>query len=150
MAYLADTNIVIRRVVAGDPQYSTISAALTLLDRQSEAVSITAQNLVEFQALATRPVTANGWGMTTVQASTEARKIEAIFPLLPETPAIYPLWRNLINTYNVIGRQVYDARLVAVMLAYGITHILTLDPTGFRRFPMITVMTPQDVINLPP
>ncbi len=146
MACLADTNIVIRRVVPGDPQYPTISAALTLLDQQGETVYITAQNLVEFQALASRPVTANGWGMTTAQASAEARKIEAIFPLLPETPAIYPLWRNLIDTYNVIGRQVYDARLVAVMLAHGISHILTLDPTGFRRYAaIITVVEPQNV-----
>jgi predicted nucleic acid-binding protein len=146
MAYLADTNIVIRRVVTGDPQYPIISASLTLLDQQGEMVYITAQNLVEFQALATRPITANGWGMTTAQASAEARKIEAIFPLLPETPAIYPLWRNLIDTYNVIGRQVYDARLAAVMLAHGISHILTLDPTGFRRYgAIITVIEPQNV-----
>lgn len=146
MAFLADTNIVIRRVLPSDPQYTTISIALTLLDQQGENVFITAQNLVEFQALATRPVTANGWGMTTAQASAEAKKIEAIFPLLPETPAVYPLWRSLIDTHNVTGRQVYDARLVAIMLAHGITHILTLDPTGFRRYPEITVMTPQDVI----
>src|SRR5579862_5166345 len=146
MAYLADTNIVIRRVVTGDPQYPTISAALILLDQQGETVYITAQNLVEFQALATRPITSNGWGMTTAQASAEARKIEAVFPLLPETPAIYPLWRNLIDTYNVIGRQVYDARLAAVMLAHGIPHILTLDPTGFRRYSaIITVVEPQNV-----
>ena len=69
MAYLADTNIVIRRVVTGDPQNPIISLALTLLHRQGETVHITAQNLVEFQALATRPVTANGWGLTTAQTS---------------------------------------------------------------------------------
>jgi predicted nucleic acid-binding protein len=146
MAYLADTNIVIRRVVTGDPQYPLISSALNLLDQRSETVYITAQNLVEFQALATRPVAANGWGLTTVQASAEAQKIEAIFPLLPETPAIYPLWRNLVDTFNVTGRQVYDARLVAVMQAHGITHLLTLDPTGFRRFAsIITVVEPHAV-----
>jgi len=146
MAYLADTNIVIRRVTTGDPQYPLIGAALTKLDQQGETVYITAQNLVEFQALATRPATANGWGLTTAQASAEAQKIEAIFPLLPETPGIYPLWRNLVDTYAVTGRQVYDARLVAVMQAHGITHLLTLDPTGFRRYSaVITVVEPHAV-----
>jgi predicted nucleic acid-binding protein len=143
MAYLADTNIVSRRVVTGDPQVPTISAALTLLQQQGETVYVTAQNLVEFHALATRPIKANGWGLTTARASAEARKIEAIFPRLPETPGIYPLWRNLIDTFSVTGRQVYDARLVAVMQAHAITHLLTLDPTDFRRYAaIITVVEP--------
>ena len=79
MAYLADTNIVIRRLVTGDPQYPLISAALTKLDQQGETVYITAQNLVEFQALATRPVTANGWGLTTAQASAVRRARVFVF-----------------------------------------------------------------------
>jgi predicted nucleic acid-binding protein len=140
MPYLADTNIVIRRSVTGDPQYATISAALTLLQQQGETVYVTAQNLVEFHALASRPIKANGWGLTTAQATAERRKIEAIFPLLPETPGIYPLRRNLIDTYSVIGRQVYDARLVAVMQAHAITHLLTLDPTDFRRYAAIIIV----------
>jgi predicted nucleic acid-binding protein len=148
--YLADTNVVIRRLVFGDPMFLLISSALSILDHAGDLVYITPQNLVEFQALATRPASANGWGMTTAQASTEARKIEAVFTMLPEIPAIYPRWRNLIDSYNVIGRQVYDARLVAVMQAHGVTNILTLDPTGFRRYREITVVTPQDLVNPSP
>ena len=146
MAYLADTNIITRRVLPADPQHAIVSTALLTLDQQGESVYITPQNMIEFQALATRPATANGLGMTPVQASAEARRIEAVYPLLPDTPAIYPLWRNLVDTYAVIGRQVYDARLVAVMQAHGITHFLTLDPTDFRRYAaIITIVEPQNV-----
>ncbi len=146
MAYLVDTNIITRRVLPADPQHSVVSAALLALDQQGETVYITPQVLVEFQALATRPAAANGLGMTPSQASAEARRIEAIYSLLPDTPAIYPLWRNLVDTYAVAGRQVYDARLVAVMQAHGITHFLTLDPTDFRRYSgIITVIEPQNV-----
>jgi predicted nucleic acid-binding protein len=87
--------------------------------------------------------------MSAAMATLEAQKIEAIFPLLPETPAIYPLWRTLVHTHSVVGRQVYDARLVAVMQAYGITHILTMNPTHFRRFPDLTVIEPKDVLGPP-
>jgi predicted nucleic acid-binding protein len=146
MAYLADTNVIIRRMAPADIQYQSISSALDLLHQQGETVYITAQNLIEFQALATRPVEANGWGLAAEVASAEARKLEVIFPLLAETPAIYPLWRNLVDTFGVVGRQVYDARLVAVMQAYGVSHMLTLDPTGFRRYSqIITVVEPKEV-----
>jgi len=47
----------------------------------------------------------------------------------------------------VVGRQVCDARLVAVMQAYGITRILTLNPAGFRRYaPLIAIDDPQDLV----
>jgi predicted nucleic acid-binding protein len=146
VAYLADTNIITRRVLPADPQHGVVSAALLTLDQQGETVYVAPQNLIEFQALATRPAAANGLGMTPAQASAEARRIEAVYLLLPDTPAIYPLWRNLVDTYAVVGRQVYDARLVAVMQAHGITHLLTLDPTDFRRYAgIITVVEPQNV-----
>lgn len=146
MAYLADTNIIARRVLPLDPLHGVVSAALLKLDQQGETVYITPQNLIEFQSLATRPVTANGLGMTPSQASAEAQRIEAVFPLLAETPAIYPLWRSLVDNYSVVGRQVYDARLVAFMQAYSITHLLTLDPTDFRRYAsLITIVEPQNL-----
>jgi predicted nucleic acid-binding protein len=146
MTYLADTNIITRRILPADPLHSVVSAALLTLDQQGETVYITPQNLIDFQALATRPVTANGLGMTPAQASAEASRIEAVYQLLPDVPAIYPLWRNLVDTYSVVGRQVYNARLAAVMQAHGVTHLLTLDPTDFRRYAaVITVVEPHNV-----
>ncbi len=149
MAYLADTNVAARWVLPGDPGYPTIRSAIFALQARQEIVYITPQVLMEFHALATRPVTANGLGWTAQAARIEARHIETIFPLLAETVAIYPLWGALIDAYGIIGRQVYDARLVAVMQAHGISHILTMNPTHFRRFAGITVVEPSTIIASP-
>lgn len=90
MAYLADTNVVARWVLPNDPQYPTIRQALFILQARRKIVDITAQVLVEFHALATRPAEANGLGWTAADARNEAHKIEAVFPLLPEVDTIYP------------------------------------------------------------
>ena len=73
-------------------------------------------------------------------------RIEDAFPLLPETPDVYPLWRSLVDRQGVVGRQVYDARLVAVMMTHGVSRLLTLNPNHFRRFSEIVGVTPDDVI----
>jgi predicted nucleic acid-binding protein len=143
--YLLDTNVVARRVLASDPLHPIVVTASDTLLRRGEILHITGQNLIEFQALATRPVSANGLGLSGQEATAEARVIEGLFPLLDETPAIYPIWRTMVETHDVAGRQVYDARLVAVMLAHGVTDLLTLNPTHFRRFSAINVTEPQDV-----
>ena len=146
MPYLADTNIVFRRVLASDPRHVLVKSAMDLLLLQGETIHACSQNLMEFHALATRPIEANGLGMTSVDARNEAHVIESVFPLLPDVGSIYAQWCFLIDAYGVIGRQVYDARLVAVMLAHGISHLLTLNPTHFRRFGEITVVEPRQLL----
>ncbi|MEN6357468.1 MAG: hypothetical protein ABFD83_10330 [Armatimonadota bacterium] len=46
---------------------------------------------------------------------------------------------------NVNGKQAHDARIVALMLAHGITHILTLNPGDFSRYTGVTPVTPNEV-----
>jgi predicted nucleic acid-binding protein len=145
MSYLADTNVVFRRVLASDPWYSLVKSAVDLLLLRGETIYACAQNLIEFHALATRSVEANGLGMTCTDARDQARVIESVFPLLPDIAAIYPQWCSLIDAHDVTGRQVYDARLVAGILAHGITHLLTLNPAHFRRFSEVTVVEPAEL-----
>ena len=142
MAYLLDTNVAWRRIQETDPRHANVKSAIDALVSAGEQVYVTAQNLVEFRAVATRPQRANGLGLTPETASMKAREIESLFDLLPDTPAIHPQWRILVDQYAVCGKQVHDTRLVAVMLVHGVTHLLTLNGTDFRRFSCITVIEP--------
>ena len=139
----ADTNIIFRSINPNDPQFGIVRNALETLWQNETRLYITAQSLVEFQALATRPTQANGLGLSAVEASEQAQELERIFEFLPETPEIYPTWRALIDAYGTVGRAVYDARIVAVMRVYEIPAILTLNPTDFRRYQEIQVIEPR-------
>ena len=85
---MADTNVVFRRVLISDPLHERVKSGIDSLLRSGRIIQVTPQNLIEFQALATRPVEANGLGLTASDASTQARLIESYFDLLPETPVI--------------------------------------------------------------
>jgi predicted nucleic acid-binding protein len=147
--YLIDTNTVFRRYLPDDPYHTVAHQGIGALLRRDETLFVTPQNLLEVHALVTRPVAANGMGMSPLEARELCSLIESDFHMLPETPEIYPLWKNLVDRYSVIGRQVYDSRLVAVMLAHGVDHLLTLNPAHFRRFTEITVHTPEEIVNAP-
>jgi predicted nucleic acid-binding protein len=45
----------------------------------------------------------------------------------------------------VVGKQAHDARLVAVTLVHGITHLLTFNTDDFKRYDEITVVNPKDI-----
>ena len=107
---------------------------------------MTAQNLIEFWSVASRPIEANrlGWSVETVRQ--EIDRLLALFPLLDDTADVFTHWLQLVSTYRVIGRRVHDARLVAAMLTHGVTHLLTFNRDDFRQFAMITVVTPMDLL----
>ena len=72
-------------------------------------------------------------GLPPADAESLAATFEARFPLLPETPDIYPAWKVLVQALGVIGKQVHDARLVAVCHVHGVTHLLTFNVAHFAR-----------------
>jgi len=67
-----------------------------------------------------------------------------VFPLLPDSPAIFTVWERLVVQYRVSRKPAHDARLVAAMLVHGLTAILTFDRTGFSRYAGIEVVDPAD------
>ena len=73
MAYLLDTNCMWRRFIASDPDHSRVKAKIDTLLRNGETLYITAQNMIEFQAVATRPTTANGLGLSSSDTNTQDR-----------------------------------------------------------------------------
>src|SRR5262249_23428343 len=92
------------------------------------------QNYVEFWNVATRPAARNGMGLSLADANRHLRLVERLFPLLPDSPAVYPEWRRLVVAFGVSGVQVHDTRLVAVLRAHRVSHIPSFNSADFARY----------------
>jgi len=148
MFYLVDTGILLRLFDRSDPQSTIIRQALPALLLIGEELCTTVQNVAEFWNVWTRPTSARGgYGQSPSSARRRVRLIERFGPILPETNDSYSKWKDLASTHNIIGVSVHDARLVAVMETANVTHLITLNPDDFRRYPGITVLTPEDVLD---
>jgi predicted nucleic acid-binding protein len=115
-----------------------------------EAICALPQNIAEFWNVCTRPIDKNGLGFTPARTDAELRKIEAIVTVIPDVPAIYPVWRGMVAAHSVSGVQVHDTRIAAAMKVHGITHLLTFNGDDFKRFQGITVVAPDEVVNQQP
>lgn len=131
--YLLDTNVLVRLADQLDPLHATAVNAVLTLHKRNEVLHITAQNIVEFRNVATRPLVNNGLGQSTTWTEQTIVRLESVFALLHERPDIYTTWKSIVESLGVIGKQVHDARLVAVSHLYGITHILTFNVKHFSR-----------------
>jgi predicted nucleic acid-binding protein len=142
--YLVDTNVLLRFADRMHTLHPTIRGAVRKRRSAGDRLQATSQNFAEFWNVATRPVVRNGFGLTPADADRRLRILERLFPLLPDSPAVYPEWRRLIVVFGVSGVQVHDARLVAAMKAHGITFILTLNPSDFARY------SPEGIVAIDP
>lgn len=150
MAYLPDTNLLVRLANSNDALFVTADAAIGRLLGRGELVHSTPQNYTEFRAVATRPTgAANGLGLSAAEAEVRAAGFEADFPLLPDGPDIHPEWKRLVAATGTIGKQVHDARLAAVCSVHGVTHLLTFNTSDFVRFvpvvPGLVLVHPNQV-----
>jgi len=146
MAYLFDTNIFLRLTNKADPAHTLAADALRALRRRRETLCFTPQVLAEFWSVCTRPPSARGgFGLLPAEAERRARIIERYFRLLPDSMATYQEWRQCLVRYAISGVKVHDARLIASMKVYSITHLLTFNAEDFRRYQDITVIEPPHI-----
>jgi predicted nucleic acid-binding protein len=128
-----------------DANYQIVTGAVEWPNEQKAKLYFSLQNIAEFWNVSTRPMEGNGHGLSTLETDTLLKSIERTMTFLPDNAQVYSIWRQLVSTHHVKGVQVHDARLAAVMQAHGDTHILTLNPADFLRYPNIQAVHPTQV-----
>ena len=145
MRYLVDTNVLLRWSQADSPDCSVCTQAVDGLLDNGNDLCICAQVLIEFWAVSTRPMSANGLGLTAKQISEQMANLREMFTILPEPSNIADRWQMVAENHAVLGKQAHDARVAALMLAHGVTHILTFNTGDFTRYQGITAVSPADM-----
>lgn len=145
MRVLVDTNILLRSVQPNHPLCSQATHAVSKLIRQRDAVFFCSQNIAEFWNVATRPSERNGLGLSPEEVLREVGNIEKSLTLLPDVPAIYSAWKQIVSDHKVQGVKVYDARLVAIMSIYTVESVLTFNSVDFERFTNVRAIHPSSL-----
>jgi predicted nucleic acid-binding protein len=138
--YLVDTNVLLRSTQKLHPFHKDAVRATLKLKQRGEGLCVLSQNSIEFWAVATRPLVANGLDMTIDEAKNEMAKLKKFFVLLPDSPKIFDEWETPVVQHQVAGKPTHDARLVAAMKVYNVTHLLTFNASDFKRFTSITAI----------
>lgn len=89
MAYLLDSNILIRQFDIASPLRSHALASIEALIKAKEEVVIFPQVIIEFWSVVTRPLNVNGLGWTPAQAEAAINSLPSVIRLVPETSAVF-------------------------------------------------------------
>jgi predicted nucleic acid-binding protein len=142
---ILNANIFLRYAEANSPQHPIVRVVIPHLMAKGYALFCFEQTCFEFWTVATRPIANNGLGLNPSEADTELTKLLGYFPLLENQPGLFAEWRTLVATHSISGKPSHDARYVAGMNIYGVTHILTFNTIDFARFPGIVALDPTAI-----
>jgi predicted nucleic acid-binding protein len=149
MQILLDSNILLRIADQDSEFHSESLDAIDRLHLMGHECVIVPQVLYEYWVVATRPVTANGLGATTLEANTKIGEWLSVFTLKHDQGAVFSHWRRLVSEHDVKGKKAHDARLVAAAFDQAIDWMLTYNKADFSRFHGIKIDSPGDVLAMP-
>ncbi len=146
MLTLLDTNILLRCVQAGNPMGILAKAAVDVLLRSGRTLCISSQNIYEFLAVSTKPISENGLGWSHEDADAALSILLGKVDIFYDSPAVVQETRRLVVAHRVTGKKVHDGRLAAVASVHGIAEILTFNEVDFSRYGLLRVLTPAKVM----
>ena len=130
---LIDTNVLVYSTVSSCPKFHEARTWLSQLAARGDNLFITPQIVREYLVVLPRgAVFAETF--TVEQALGEIEAILKTVIELDETVEVATQLRRLIKKYDVCGKNIHDANLVATMLVYRITRLATYNPKDFVRF----------------
>jgi len=128
---VVDTNVLL---AATDKSRRTHQAATQFLNTDPRRLALTPQIVREYLVVATRPVAANGLGLTVTDAVTNIEEFLADMEFLDETLATTRHLLDLVGRGLAEGKQIHDANLVATALAHRASALVTDNQAHFLRF----------------
>lgn len=143
MTLAVDTCVLLEATDAGRAHHRV---ALDVLELHPDLV-LPAQAIREYLAASTRPIAANGLGLSLAAARANLDAFRGNMRLLPEERPVLPSFFRLLDAAPCTGRRLYDAHLAATAMAHQVFEVLTLNGSDFAPFAAhLSVVTPNEAL----
>jgi predicted nucleic acid-binding protein len=137
-ACVIDTNVLVYSTVLDNPWYEQARRWLATLQNQGVRLCVTTQILREYLVVLTRgSIFEKSFSVDQVVA--QIRVLLPDLTVLDEPLEVVDLLHDLVRRYQIRGKSIHDANVVAVMLAHGIHRLATFNSSDFQRFKEIAL-----------
>jgi len=131
--WFVDTNVLVYATDARSPFHHMARDMLKSARDKGVELCVNAQVIREYISAASRSVGESKpipWSTILENCS----RFQQMFTVLSEGQETVSRLRELLNTVPAAGKQVHDANIVATMLVYGVSVLLTHNAADFARY----------------
>ena len=128
-----DTSLLVAASVGQHPGHLAAKSYLVTLAANQTPTCISPQVCREFMVVLTRqPLSGRTFTVAEAVAALDAWR--TVSTLLEEDGHVVREWLQLVERFQVRGKQVHDCNLVAVMQVHGIQRLATRNAADFQRY----------------
>lgn len=142
-----DTNV----LVAATDESRPFHAAAQALIARGRSVGLqgatSGQVIREYLVVATRPMSANGLGLSPADALGNIEKMTRHLQFCDEPESVSIRLRRLVSAGDIAGKAIHDANIVATIAEQGIRLLATENPEDFAGYPEIGMVRLSEVVN---
>lgn len=139
--WFVDTNVLVYATNIDSPWHQSAMEALSRARQAGIGLVVSPQILREYMVVSTRAASAL---MPRVEILQNLAILQREFRILNEDRTVSAKLLELVARYEVSGKKIHDANIVATMLVHGLTHLLTYNVDDFARFEGEITLVPSD------
>ena len=136
-----DTNVLVYASIPVSPFYTDAQKWLRDSSQNGIQMYISRQILREYLAVLSRNQ-AIASAIPISSLITEVQAFESQFTILEDGPDITKQLLMLLTQIPAAGKQIHDANIVATMLTYGVSKLLTHNTSDLNRFALFIDVIP--------
>ena len=133
-ALFVDTNVLVHAFTRESPRHAVALATLQAAEGQDAVLWVSRQVIREYVAVLSGPQGFLPARLSGATLRAQAERLERRFRVADEGSDVTRHLLGLIERWDIGGKQVHDANIVATMLAHGIHRLLTENVDDFKRF----------------
>ena len=133
-----DTNILVYLANSSSPFHKDVLKSFQQLSN-SHQLFISGQVLREYAVIMTHPKIVEH-PLTPDEVVEDIRKWKRILSVVDETELVNETLLMLLKKYQLKGKRIHDANIVATMLTYSISSLFTMDKSDFKKFDEISTL----------
>ena len=139
-----DTNVLLTATDESRPNHDVAGSLIANCGSRGLHLVASGQVLREYLVVATRPVDANGLGLSTQDAVGNLGAFLAHIRILAETEKSAEHLRQLGLAHQLRGKSFHDANIVATMSSHGIHILVTENIKDFASFGEVDAVSVLD------
>jgi predicted nucleic acid-binding protein len=141
--YVVDTNVLVYATVDAAPLCDESRLWMAALQRQNAELCVTPQICREYLVVLTGDPVFDRDFTSAEALDVLAQLRKSLRLLFSSQEALDELFR-LVRQYEVAGKRIHDANIVAVMGTKEISHLATYNRQDFAQFDAITLLSPPE------
>lgn len=146
--FFIDTNVLLIATDDTRKQHLEVKQLFGKIIQAGFHLAFCGQVIREYLVVATRPVDVNGFGLFPGDAVHNIMEFQKLILTYDEKKTTSEFLQHLVIKYQLKGKRIHDANIVATMITHGIKYLITDNSIDFKCFDDIETFKINETLKI--